>query len=94
MKTALKENHVYIEKVIAQSSQSSYTYVMMNMKILAVVTQPYIYQVPKRAHGLLDNGKDRKRASKRKWNDRDYHIQDRKYVSHIWVKMSCATNQF
>ena len=30
---------------------------------------------PTRSHDLLDHGKDRKRASKRKWNDREYHVQ-------------------
>ena len=42
-KTVLKENHVYIEKVRAYISQFSYTYVMMNMKLLSVVTPPSIY---------------------------------------------------
>ena len=44
MKTVLKENHVYIEKVRALISKFSYIVVMMNMKLLAVVTPPYIYQ--------------------------------------------------
>ena len=38
---------------------------------------------PTQAHGLLDHGKDRKRASKKKWTEREYHLQDRKYVPHI-----------
>ena len=42
-KTALKENHVQIDKVRAQSSQFSYTDVMMNMNSLSVVTPPSIY---------------------------------------------------
>ena len=46
------------------------------------------------AHGLLDNDKYRKCASKRKWNERDYHVQDRKYVPHASVKIPCATTQF
>ena len=49
---------------------------------------------PTRAHGLLDHGKDRKCADKRKWTDREYHVQYRKYVPHTSVKMSCATTQF
>ena len=33
-----------LEKVIAYISKFSYTHVLMNMKLLAVVTPPYIYQ--------------------------------------------------
>ena len=43
MKIVLKENHVQIEKVRAQSSQISYTYFIMNMKLLEVVTPLSIY---------------------------------------------------
>ena len=43
MKTVFKENHVKIEKVRALSSQFSFTVVMTNMKLLAVVTPPSIY---------------------------------------------------
>ena len=49
---------------------------------------------PTRAHGLLDHGKERKHASKWEWTEREYHAQDRKYLPHISVKMSCATTQF
>ena len=45
MKTVLKENHVQIKKVKAQSSQLSFTDFMMKMRLLAVVTPPSIYQV-------------------------------------------------
>ena len=48
---------------------------------------------PTRAHGLLYHGKDIKHASKRKWNDCDYHVQERNDVSHTSVKMSCATTK-
>ena len=37
---------------------------------------------PTLAHGLLDYGEDRKIAIKRKCNDREYHVQDRKYTPH------------
>ena len=37
---------------------------------------------PTQAHGLLDHGKDRKCAGKCKWTERDYHVQDSKYVIH------------
>ena len=49
---------------------------------------------PTRAHSLLDHGKDRKISSKRKWNEHEYHFQDRKYLSHTSVKISCETTQF
>ena len=41
----LQENHVKIEKVRAYISQFNYTDVMMNMKLLAVVSPPSIYHV-------------------------------------------------
>ena len=49
---------------------------------------------PTRANGLLDQGRYIKRASKWKWNEREYHVQDNKYVSHTSVKISCATTKF
>ena len=49
---------------------------------------------PTWSHGLLDLGNDIKLGSKWKWNERDYHVHDRKYVSHISVKFSYATTQF
>ena len=48
---------------------------------------------PTRAHSLLDHSKDRKRASKRRFNDYEFHVQERKYVSQISVKISFATTQ-
>ena len=33
-------------------------------------------------------------ASKRNWTDNNYHFQDKKYVPHTSVKMSCSTTQF
>ena len=38
--------------------------------------------------------KDRKRASKRKWKDRDYHVQYNSDVAHKYVKIYYDTNQF
>ena len=32
-----------------------------------------------RAHGLIDNEKDRKLNSRSKWTERDYHVQEIKY---------------
>ena len=34
-----------------------------------------------RKHGVIDQGKDRKRASERKWTYREYHVQDNDYVA-------------
>ena len=48
---------------------------------------------PTRAHGLLYHVKVRKRSSKHKWIDREYHVQESKYMSQISVKMSYATTQ-
>ena len=33
---------------------------------------------PTRTYGFIDNGKDRKRASKREWMEREYHVQERR----------------
>ena len=44
IKTVLKGKHVKIEMVRAYISQFSYTDVMINTKLLAVVTLPYTYQ--------------------------------------------------
>ena len=43
-----------------------------------------------RKHGLIDQGKDSKMSSKRKWTDREYHVQDNADVSHKDVKMYCC----
>ena len=45
-------------------------------------------------YGVIDQGKDRKRASKRKWTDREYHLWVNADVAHKDVKMYCDTNQF
>ena len=38
-------------------------------------------------HGVIDQGKYRKIASKRKWTYREYNVQDNDDVSHKEVKM-------
>ena len=43
---------------------------------------------------VIDKGKDIKRASKRKWTDREYHVQNNADVEHKNVKIHCNTNQF
>ena len=47
-----------------------------------------------RKHGVIDQAKYRKRASKRKQIDREYHIQGNYGVAHKDVKMYCDENQF
>ena len=44
-------------------------------------------------HGVIDQGKYRKISIKRKWTDREYHVQDNADVAHKDVKMYCDTNQ-
>ena len=44
-------------------------------------------------HGVIDQGKYKKRSSKRKFTDREYHVQDNADVTHKEVKMYCNTNQ-
>ena len=46
-----------------------------------------------RKHGVIDQGKYRKRASKIKCTDREYHVQDNYDVAHKYLKMYCDTNQ-
>ena len=45
-------------------------------------------------NGLIHYGKDSKRDIKRKWVEREYHIQDNKYVQHKSVNMSYSSMQF
>ena len=46
-----------------------------------------------RKHGVINQGKDRKRASKTEWTDREYHVQDNADVAHKYMNMYCDTNQ-
>ena len=43
---------------------------------------------------MIDQRKYKKRASKRKFTDGEYHVQDNADVAHKDVKMYCDTNQF
>ena len=45
-------------------------------------------------HGVIDQVKYRNTASKIKWTDREYHVQDNSDVAHKDVKKYCDTNQF
>ena len=47
-----------------------------------------------RKHGVINQEKFIKRSSKRKWTDREYHVQDNAGVAHKYMKMHCNTNQF
>ena len=45
-------------------------------------------------YGVIDQVKYRKISSKRKWKDREYHVQDNADVAHKYVKIYCDTNPF
>ena len=45
-----------------------------------------------RKNGFIDQGKCRKRASKMKWTDRQYHVQDNSDIAHKDLKMYFDTN--
>ena len=44
-------------------------------------------------HGVIDQGKDRKRSSEIEWTDREYHVQDDADVAHKDVKIYCDNYQ-
>ena len=43
---------------------------------------------------FVDQGKYVKLTSQKNWTESEYHVQDRKCVPHISVKISCTTTQF
>ena len=45
-------------------------------------------------HGFIDQVKYRKLSSKRKWTNREYHVQDNDDVAHKYVKIYFDTKQF
>ena len=47
-----------------------------------------------RKYGVTHQVKHRKRASKIKWKDIEYHVQDNAYIAHKELKMNYDTNQF
>ena len=53
-----------------------------------------IYLRSIRKHGVIDQGKYRKRSAKIKCTDRDYHVQDNADVAQKDVKIYCETKQF
>ena len=46
-----------------------------------------------RAYGFIDHVKDMKQASKPKWTEREFHVQDIKYLQKKPVKLSCDSTQ-
>ena len=50
------------------------------------------FSLEHRKHGVIDQGKNTKRARKIKWTDREYHVQDKADVELKYVKMYCDTN--
>ena len=47
-----------------------------------------------RKHGFIDQVKYRKLSSKRKWTNREYHVQDNDDVANKDVKIYFYTKQF
>ena len=45
-----------------------------------------------RKHRVIYQGKYMKLSSKRKWTDREYHVQYNADVAHKYLKMYCDTN--
>ena len=45
-------------------------------------------------HGVINQWKDIKRASKIKWTDREFHVQDNADVAQKDVIVNCDNNQF
>ena len=60
---------------------------------LACVFQKHLSNAA-RKHGVIDQEKYKKWASKRKWTEREYHVHNDDYIAHKYVKMFCNTNQF
>ena len=88
--TMLMKN-VQLTGAVANDSQMAIHIAMNNAdNILARVFQKHL-SYPTRAHALIGHGKDRKRASKRKWMECEYHVQDKKYVQNKPVKTLCAS---
>ena len=72
---------------------SMYTSTVKNYISLEMEFQKNILD-PSRKKYVMDQGKYRKWASQRHWTEREYHVQDKQYVSQTSVKISCATTQF
>ena len=80
--TATNDSHMVMHTAIINADIS-----------LARVFQKNISD-PTCAHEFIDHGKNIKQSSKCKWTEREYHVQDRKYVQQKSVFISCASTQF
>ena len=67
-----------------------------NQKYFVSLAKEFQHYLKKehRKTGVIDQGKYKKRFMKRKWTDRQYHVQDNSGVAHQDVRMYCNTNQF
>ena len=67
-----------------------------NVKAEIIITREFQKNLsyPTRKNLVMDRGKYIKQASERKCTESEYHVQYRKDVPQISVKMSCATTQF
>ena len=43
---------------------------------------------------MIDQGKDKKMANKRKCTEREYHVQDYEHFAHKYIRIFCNINQF
>ena len=55
---------------------------MSNTYISLEKWPPKSFSYQTHAHGLIDNGKYSNQASKHKWTESDYHVQDSKDLQH------------
>ena len=98
---AISERYIYIYQLMSNvqlpGSKTFYLQILMhsftenNDVSMSKKFQKYISK-EHRKHGVIDQGKYRKRASKIKWTYREYHVQDNYDVSHKDVKIFCDTN--
>ena len=61
--------------------------------ILAIEFQKHLSDISHK-NVVIGQGKYRKRASKQKWTERNYHVQNNADVTYIGVKMCCVPKQF
>ena len=98
---AIYKRYIYqlVSNVQLPGSKTFYSQILIhswaqnNDVSLAKQFQKHMYK-EHRKHGVIDQVKYRKRASKRKFTDIDYHVKDNSDVAHKYVKIYCNTNQF
>ena len=81
-----RDKKIYSKIIMYSSTQN-------NDFSLAKELQKYLSK-EHRKHGFIDQEKYRKISSKRKWTNREYHVQDNSDVAHKDVEIYCDTNQF